>query len=202
MATYPLATLACTIDGTGISAPPFSDVLGSLTTSFQSIYGSDIYIEPDSQDGQWLANLAQVVDDGNQADVTVFNGYSPSFAQGAALASQVKINGIRKAIAGNSTAVGNVVGTAGTPITNGVVADTNGNLWNLPASVTIPDAGSLAVTVTAQQPGAITAIAGAISEINTPTRGWQSFSNSIAAVVGNAIETDPSLRKRQTGSTS
>lgn len=202
MATYPLATLACTIDSTGISAPPYSDVLGSVTATFQSIHGSDIYIAPDSQDGQWLAVLAQIIDDGNQSDITVFNGYSPSFAQGAALASQVKINGIRKESASNSTAVVNLVGTFGTIITQGVVADINGNLWNLPASVTIPLAGTIAVTATAQQPGAITAIAGSISEINTPVRNWQSVSNPAAAVAGNPVENDPSLRKRQTTSTS
>jgi hypothetical protein len=96
MATFPLATLACTIDENGISAPSYADVLASLQASFQSIYGSDIYIEPDSQDGQWLAVLAQIINDGNQADVTSYNGYSPSYAQGAALSSQVKINGLRR----------------------------------------------------------------------------------------------------------
>ncbi|MGI4812793.1 MAG: hypothetical protein ACRYGG_05585, partial [Janthinobacterium lividum] len=117
MATYPLATLACTIDSTGISAPAYADILGSLTASFQSIYGSDIYVDPDSQDGQWLATLSQIINDGNQADVTVFVGYSPTYAQGAALASQVKINGLRKDVASNSTAVVDVVGQVGTSIT-------------------------------------------------------------------------------------
>jgi hypothetical protein len=65
MATYPLATLACTIDENGISAPSYADILASLQASFQSIYGSDIYIEADSQDGQWLATIAQIINDGN-----------------------------------------------------------------------------------------------------------------------------------------
>lgn len=197
-----LATLACTIDSTGISAPSYSAILGSLTSSFQSIYGSDIYIEPDAQDGQWLAVLAQIVNDGNQADITTYNGYSPVYAQGAALASQVKINGLRKESSSNSTAVVNIGGTVGTPINNGVVADTNKNLWNLPASVIIPPAGTIAVTATAQQPGAITAIAGAINQINTPTQGWQSVSNPAAAAPGNPVESDAALRQRQSVSTS
>jgi len=200
--TFPLATLACTIGPDGISCPSYADILGSLTASFQSIYGSDIYIDPDSQDGQALALYAQAINDGNQADVTVFLGYSPSYAQGAALASQVKINGIRKQAASNSTAVCNVGGQVGTPINDGVAADTNGNLWNLPASVVIPPAGTIAVTVTAQQPGAITAIAGAINEINTPTRGWQSISNPAPAAPGNPVQSDPALRQQQAASTS
>ncbi len=202
MATYPLATLACTISSTGISAPAYSDILGSLTASFQSIYGTDIYIDPDSQDGQWLATLSQMINDGNQADVTVFNGYSPTYAQGAPLSSQVKINGIRREASSNSTAVVNLVGQVGTPINNGVVQDSNQNLWNLPASVVIPSAGTIAVTATAQQPGAITAIAGAISQINTPTQGWQSVTNPLPAAPGNPVEMDAALRQRQSVSTS
>lgn len=202
MATLPLSTLACTIDSTGISAPDFATVLASITASFQSIYGSDIYVQPDAQDGQFLAFLAQIVNDGNQADVTTFNGYSPTFAQGAALSSQVKINGIRRDASSNSTAVVSLGGQVGTPINNGVVQDANKNLWNLPASVVIPISGTIDVTATAQQPGAITAIPGAINAINTPTRGWQSVTNANAATPGDPVETDAQLRQRQAASTS
>lgn len=200
--TYPLPTLACTISSTGISAPAYSDILVSLQASFQSIYGSDIYIQPDSQDGQWLATLAQIINDGNQADVTVFNGYSPAYAQGAALSSQVKINGLRRESSSNSSAVLTIGGTVGTIITNGVVQDTNQNLWNLPASVTIPISGLIQVTATAQNTGAITAIAGAISTIYNPQPGWQSATNAAAATPGDPVETDAELRQRQVASTS
>jgi uncharacterized phage protein gp47/JayE len=202
MSSPVLPTLACTISSTGISAPSFSDILGSLQSSFQSIYGSDIYIEPDSADGQWLAVLAQMVNDGNQADIATYNGYSPAFAQGAALSSQVKINGLRRDASSNSTAVVTLVGQVGTPINNGVVQDTNQNLWNLPASVVIPVSGTIDVTATAQQQGAITAIAGSINEINTPTRGWQSVTNAAPATPGDPVETDAQLRQRQAVSTS
>lgn len=200
--TFPLPTLACTISSTGISAPSYNDILSSLTASFLSIYGSDSYAEPDSQDGQMLALLAQAINDGNQADITTYNGYSPSYAQGVALSSQVKINGLRRDVSGNSTAVVTLVGQVGTPINNGVVQDTNKNLWNLPASVVIPVSGTIDVTATAQQPGAITAIAGAINAINTPTRGWQSVTNANAATPGNPVEMDAQLRQRQSVSTS
>jgi uncharacterized phage protein gp47/JayE len=202
MPTFPLSTLACTISSAGISAPSYADIFSSLQASFQSIYGSDIYLQPDAQDYQWLAVLAQMVNDGNQADITTYNGYSPSFAQGAALSSQVKINGLRRDASSNSTAVVTLVGQVGTTINNGVVQDTNKNLWNLPASVVIPVSGTIDVTATAQQSGAITAIPGAINAINTPTRGWQSVTNAAAATPGDPVETDAQLRQRQAASTS
>lgn len=202
MATYPLPTLACTISSTGISAPSYADILGSLTASFQSIFGSDIYLASDSQDGQMLALWAQTINDGNQADIATYNGYSPTYAQGAALSSQVKINGIRRASSSNSSAVVDVGGQVGSIITNGVARDTNQNLWNLPATVEIPISGTIAVTAVAQQPGAITAIAGAISTIYNPQPGWQSVSNPSAAAPGNPVQTDAALRQQQAASTS
>lgn len=201
MATSDITTLACTINSAGITCLSYADTLAYLQDKFKSIYGSDIYIEPDSQDGQWLALLAQTIYDGNQADITVFNSYSPAFAQGAALSSQVKINGIRRAAAGNSTAVVEISGIVGTQITNGIVVDTNKNQWNLPALVEIPLAGVVSVTATAQNPGAITAIAGAINQIGTPTKGWQTVINPAAATPGAPVQTDAALRKRQAAST-
>lgn len=200
MSTYPLATLAPTVSNAGISAPQYADIYQSLIATFQNIYGSDIYIAPDSQDGQFLAVIAAAINDSNQAMIAVFQGYSPSYAQGVGLSNQVKLNGLIRSIATNSSAVGVVTGVVGTIITNGVVQDANSNLWNLPASVTIPVGGSITVTVTAQQAGAISATIGTINQIYNPQVGWQTFSNTSAAIVGQPTETDAELRIRQAGS--
>jgi uncharacterized phage protein gp47/JayE len=197
MATYPLATLGPTVSSTGISIPTYNDVYQSLIATFQSIYGSSIYVAPDSQDGQWLAALASAINDSNQAAVMVFQSFSPTYAQGTNLSSLVKINGLSRLVPTKSTAVGTVVGVAGTVISNGSVADTAGNIWNLPTTVTIPVGGSTSVTVTAQNAGNISAPAGTINVINTAQYGWQSFVSTSNAVVGTAVETDDALRARQ-----
>lgn len=197
-----LTTLAATIDANGISAPAYTDILYTLQSQFQSIYGSDIYVQSDSQDGQWLAALAEMVNDGNMADVATFNAYSPATAQGIGLSSVVKINGIRRKTSSNSTAVVTLVGQAGTEINNGIVQDENQNLWNLPATVTIPVSGTIDVTAVAQQTGNIIAPEGTITTIYTPTRGWQSVTNAAAATPGNPVEMDATLRQRQAASTS
>lgn len=200
--TFPLATLAAQITATGISAPTYADILASLQASFQSIYGSDAYIAPDSQDGQLLAIMAQAISDLNDTVIAGYNAFSPTYAQGVGLSSVVKINGLQRNVATYSTADGNVVGTVGTTITSGSVKDVNGNIWNLPASVTIPQAGTILVTVTAVDPGNIVATAGAINEINTPTYGWQSFTSTTDATQGSPVESDPELRAKQAVSTS
>ena len=196
--TYPLATLAAQITDTGISAPAYSDIYASLQASVKAIYGTDVYIDPDSQDGQLLAIVAKAQYDANAAAIATYNSLSPATSQGTALSNNVKLNGIARLVASNSTATVTLIGTVGTVITNGVVQDINGNNWNLPSSVTIPSGGSINVTATAVDAGAITAGVGEINKIQTPTLGWQSVTNAASASVGAPVETDAALRQRQT----
>lgn len=195
-------TLSAVVSATGITAPSYADILVSLRNSFLTIYGSDAYLDADSQDGQFLALLALAISDSNDALIAVYNSFSPSTAVGAALSSNVKINGIARLVASRSTAVGLVGGVVGSVIINGAVKDSNGFIWTLPASVTIPPAGQIAVTVTAVELGATLAPAGSINIINTPTLGWQSFVSTSAATPGAPVELDSALRQRQAVSTS
>ena len=198
--TYPLNTLAAVISDTGITAPTYNDIYQSLLASFKLIYGPDIYVAPDSQDGQLLALFALSISDSNDALIAAYNAYSPSTAQGAALSNQVRINGLTRQISSNSSVVVDCVGQVGTIIINGIVADSFGNNWELPASVTIPGAGTIAVTATAQKTGEINVPSGTVTKIQTPTRGWQSVNNAAASSPGDPIESDAVLRVRQSHS--
>jgi uncharacterized phage protein gp47/JayE len=198
--TFPLPTLAPTLTTTGISIPSYADVFQSLQASFQSIYGTDAYMDPDSQDGQLLAIVARAIDDANKATVAVYQSFSPATSQGSALSTNVKINGIARLVATYSQVNLRLVGVAGTIITEGRVADVNKVRWNLPASVTIPLAGEITVTATCQDIGAITAGVDTVNQILTPTLGWQSATNLAEAAPGSPVESDADLRRRQTQS--
>ena len=199
MTTYPLPTLAAVVSATGITAPAYSDILASLKASYNGIFGTDAYLEADSQDGQLLAVFAQAIYDSNQTAIAVYNQFSPSTAQGAGLSSAVKINGLARLVASNSTVDVACVGTAGTVLTNALVTDPNGYKWALPTA-TIPVGGSITVTSTCTTIGAINAGAGAVT-ISTPTRGWQTATFASAASPGNPVEADATLRQRQSVST-
>ncbi|WP_175777642.1 baseplate J/gp47 family protein [Burkholderia anthina] len=199
--TTTLTTVAPIIDANGITAPTYADIYAYFQAKYQAIYGTDVYIDPDSQDGQLLAVFAQAIADVNSVCIGVYNSFSPSKAVGAGLSSNVKINGIARQVASYSTADLLIVGQAGTTITDGIAKDGNSNQWALPSSVTIPPAGEITVTATCQTIGAIVALAGTINQIGTPTRGWQTVSNAADAAVGAPVETDAALRQRQTVST-
>lgn len=189
------------VDATGFHYPDYPTVLQYLTDEYKAIYGADTYLAPDSQDGQWLAIQALAIFDTMQVAAAVYSSFSPLTAQADALSRNVKINGIRRRAATYTTADLLIIGTAGTVIANGQAEDTLSQKWNLPASVTIPPGGSITVTATAVDIGAITAAANTINKIATPTLGWQSVDNVAAATVGDPVETDAELRRRQTFST-
>lgn len=195
--TFPLSSLAAVLSPTGITAPSYADLLTSLQTSFKLIYGSDVYLGSDTQDGQLLAIFAQAIYDANQTCIAVYNQFSPATAIGAGLSSVVKTNGIRRLIATNSLVDLLIGGTVGTVIVNGQASDATGHLWALPASVTIPISGSILVTATCTEKGAIDASAATINTIATPTFGWSTVSNTYAASPGAPVETDAALRQRQ-----
>ncbi|EEF6202687.1 hypothetical protein FWO34_06885 [Salmonella enterica] len=189
--------LSATVTAEGISVPDYQTILDTLTSYFQQIYGSDAYLEPDSKDGQMVALVALAVHDANNTAIAVYNCFSPATGYGAALTSNVKINGIARKGATNSTVDLLLTGTAGTTIMNGTVKDTNNVIWRLPASVVIGVDGAVTVTAICSNSGAVAALAGTITTINTPTRGWTSVTNPAAATVGAPAETDAELRIRQ-----
>ncbi|MCR6026751.1 baseplate J/gp47 family protein [Salmonella enterica subsp. enterica] len=189
--------LSATVTAQGISAPDYQTILTRVTGFFQQIYGTDAYLEPDSKDGQMVALVALAIHDANNTAIAVYNSYSPSTALTDALSRNVKINGISRKGETRSTVDLVLTGTTGTTITNGSVRDDNGIVWNLPATTTID---GNPVTATCNTPGAVAALAGTITKINTPTRGWVSVNNPTAATVGAAAETDAELRIRQTQS--
>lgn len=191
------AYVAPFIGASGLTIPTYQEILADNIAQFLRIFGANQYVGEDSAIYQLLSILSLKQSDTLEALQYAYNQSSPTTAIGAGLDRIVKMNGIARAAYSYSTAILTVVGTAGTQINNGEAQDSNGNLWLLPETVTIPVGGTIDVTGTCSTPGNITAEAGAISIIATPQAGWTSVTNAAAATPGNAIETDSQLRARQ-----
>ena len=189
------------IDRDGLHLPDYPTTLTALQDKVRGIFGEDLYLEPDSQEGQLVAIFALAQQDTYNLSAAVYNAFSPQTAQGAGLSRMVVINGIRRQSASYSTVPVACIGTAGTSIKGGIAEDGAGQKWHLPASVTIPTSGEIHVTATAQDIGDVRAAAGEVNKIATPCRGWQSVSNPQAATPGAAVEKDAALRSRQAIST-
>ena len=85
-----------TIDETGLHLPDYPTVLEDVKARFRGIYGDDLYLGPDSQDGQLCAVFALALHDAYTLAGSVYNAYSPATAQGTGLSRMVKINGLRR----------------------------------------------------------------------------------------------------------
>src|SRR5262245_39773917 len=106
------------IDASGIHAPGFDEIYAYVQDQYRSIYGADIDIDADTQDGQLLAIFSDALNDNNQSAIAAFNSFRPGFAVGAGLSSIVKINGISRHAATSSRVTLILGGTAGVPIQN------------------------------------------------------------------------------------
>lgn len=189
-----------TITAAGLSIPSYGDILADLISQYQAIYPQVVYLGTDTAKYQELSIFALKCYDCNLGAQIAYNARSPLTAIGSDLDGIVKLNGIARKTASYSSAplLVSGVGAPPTVITNGLVADTSGNVWALPTTVTIPPSGSVVVSVVCQTPGAIAAQAGAINAIvGGATAGWTGATNPSAALPGQPVETDSQLRARQ-----
>ena len=192
--------LAPVISSTGIAAGTFAQWFAFFVSQYLAIYGADSFLGNDSQDGQFIGVMAQACADNCASVIASYNNQSPATAQGTGLSSTVKINGLKRNGATFSTAPVTALGIANTTITNGSVADSDGNVWALPSNVTIGSNGSVVVTGTTITGGPVSAAVGTAS-IQTPVFGWQSATIAANLTTGIAQESDAALRVRQSNST-
>lgn len=189
------------IDSTGYHYPDYPTILDWLQSQYKGIYGADVYLGADSQDGQWVSILAQGFYDVAALGASTYSSFSPVTAQGVGLSRVVKINGIFRQASTFSTVNLVIVGVVGTVLTNCLAIDVFQQQWSIPTT-TIPNTGTITVTATSAVSGDIAAAPNTINKIFTPTSGWQTVNNPAAATVGEPLETDAQLRIQQIQSVS
>jgi len=189
------------IDGSGYHYPTYNDILEALVNDMQTIYGSGVYLGNDSQDYQMLSKIAEKIYDAYQTGEIVYHSRSPVTAMGTGLDYVVAINGIERKQGTRSTVVVTLTGAAGTTVKSGVVADVNGHVWDLPATVIIGDDGTVDAEAVCREMGLVQVATDTVTRILTPTLGWDAVTNNEEATIGTVTETDASLRARQEYST-
>ena len=195
-----MAYTAPYIDATGLHIPAYSDIIAYLTESAQSIYGSDIYLGNDAIDYQILSIYALLANDVMGSVQLAYNNRGPSTAIGSGLDGVIKINGIARKVPSYSTCVLTLTGLPSSIIQNCVASDGT-NQWALPVETSFDSSGNASVTATCNTLGAIQAPVNTINQISTPTIGWLTVNNAVAAVPGQPVEPDSALRSRQAIST-
>jgi len=191
------------LDEGGIHLPSYAERLEDLIAGYRKIFGSDVYIEPDTMDYQLLSIVAKCWDDLGSVLLDNYNSRNPNYATDSALDLLVPLNGIVRKQATSSSAVLTLTGTAGVTLPAGLQAiDIDSHVWQIQEPVTFNNEGKATATAYCTETGAIAAGIGAINEINTAVVHWYGVTNEAPAILGNEIETDAQLRKRRSASVS
>lgn len=191
------------VTATGFTRTRLDERLDDLVARAKAIFGNDIDVDPESLDGQLLGIFAESISNLDQLAEDVYQSFNPQSASGLALSRLVQLNGIRRTAGAYSTIVLEVTGTEGTIIPAGSLARnpaTNTQFETI-ANATIPSGGIVSIDARATEYGALAALAGTVTKIDTPIFGWQSVTNPLAAIPGQLEETDEQLRIRRARST-
>src|SRR5579859_5137402 len=186
------------VSAAGLVVSNYLDILNDNLDAVRNIFGQNQYLGVDSQLYQLISILSLKQADQNAALQLVYNQTSPQTAVGAGMDRVLKLNGLARLPFSYSTCPVICSGPGTTVvITNGYAQDVNGNLWQLPPTVTIGSSGSVTVTATCTTPGNIVAEPGQISIRATPTAGWTGVTNAVASTPGVPVESDSEARARQ-----
>ena len=195
--------MADELTATGLSIDTLEDRIAAVSALLRSAISPNLDLSPDQPSGQIVRILCERTQSVLELVRSVHSGFDPDAASGDALTALGVLTGTqrRAATEGHVTLTCNLDGA--TTLTGGVsaasVAGDATNRWVLDTTYTSPagPAGNYFLAFTAENPGAIQAVAGTITVIATPTVGWNTVTNAVDATEGLAEETDTALRLRR-----
>ncbi len=190
------------LTSSGFNRKRLADIKAEKEAAFKLVFGENININPQSNFGQIIG-----IESESEALVWelaefVYNAFYPSTAQGIQLSNLVTLNGIERRSATKSKVTLTITGVDGTIIPAGslVAIPNNTEQFSTDLDATI-SGGTASINATAVNDGPVVALAGSITQIDTPIFGWQSVTNPSDAIVGTNEETDSELRDRRSKST-
>lgn len=186
------------ITPTGFQRKRLNEIKTDIEALFQSVYGNNINLSPESPDGQIIGLLAGSFSDLWEIAEGAYNAYNPSAATDATLSNLVQINGITRNEASSSVATLTFTGVNNTTIPAGTLVSHITSQEQFATDVNVVISGGIAtVTASSVNTGNIEASAGTLTEIETPITGVNSVTNNEDANVGSERETDIELRARR-----
>lgn len=179
-----------TIDASGITIQSFEEIYAELVAGYQAIYGVDINLNQESPDGQRVAIEAKSRADMQAFGLWIANNFDPDFARGIFQAKIAKLSGIFPRPATRSFWDLSITTTRILTLPTGYqISDDLGQLWELPAPVTLP-IGVSAITFQATDFGSVTGLVGAVFTPVTVVLGVTGFTAAVDAEPGKDEETD------------
>ena len=192
-----------TITSEGVTPTSLAAYRTILENRYRQAFGDDLSLDAETPVGQIIGIEALANAEIDEIVVNYVNGFSTSHAVGRQLDDLVSLLRIARQGATNSTLTLRLSGVAGTTVHAGSRArSSEGTEWATDADATIASSGTIDAAATAVSEGAITAAVNTITTIVTLIAGWETVTNTTAAIPGRDSESDLSLRTRYRSSTS
>ena len=185
------------INQNGFKADSFIEILTRLSTELKDIYGQDINLDQDTQDGQLLGINTTIISDLQDLALYIYNSMDTDFAEGVNLDKLLKLLARTRLPATKSTVDIKLTVNRDViiPLTY-TVSDSNGQEWQIAREQTF-SSGMHLVTFESVDFGAVTAEANTITQQVTIIPEIDNLTNPSSAIPGRDEESDQQLRERR-----
>jgi len=188
------------LDENGLQIQTYQEIFDELVAEYQSIYGVDINVDPNSPDGQRIGIEVKARLDLQTLALDIYNQMDPDKATGEFLNKLIKLAGISRSAPTRSQVDVEITADRNVTIPVGyAVQDDLGQLWVTDSPVALVP-GVNATTLFAENFGDVAADADTVTTPATIILGVVSVTNPLAATAGRDEETDIELRVRRAAS--
>ncbi|HKL76974.1 MAG TPA: baseplate J/gp47 family protein [Gammaproteobacteria bacterium] len=185
------------ITSQGFDRPSFAEIREALATEARNVLGP-VNTGPESAIGQQISIQAEREALIWEALEAIYLSQYPDSAAGRSLDGAVQLTGITRLPATKTVVEVTLAGDPDTVIPAGSQASTDdGDVFELTAEVTLDANGDGTGNMQALEAGEVLALAGTLTNIETPVSGWDSVTNPDDGDTGRDEESDSELRQRR-----
>lgn len=184
------------INSTGVIVPDTSAILSEVQTEFQTAFGSDLIVTPDTPQGVLITAEAIARDQEVNNNAALANQINPNIAGGVFLDAIMALTGMQRTPATKTAVIGvNLAGVPGAVIPQGSQASTSANdLFESDSGVTIGLDGTATVNFSSVEYGPVPCTIAALTTIVTNVLGWETVMNPAAGILGTETQSDQQTR--------
>lgn len=180
----------------GVIVADTAEVLTDVQNEYKNAFGQDLVVTADTPQGVLIVAETLSRDAVLRNNAALANQINPNIAGGVFLDAIMALTGSARDPAERSYVVATLAGVPGTVIPAGVIASTNpdGDEFELITAVVLSVSGTALGEFQSIEFGPIPATAATLTQIVSGVLGWETVTNTDAAVLGKTEQSDQAAR--------
>lgn len=183
------------LSNSGVIVADTADTLTEVQNEFKNAFGQDLVVTPDTPQGVLITAETLARDNVIKNNAALANQINPNLAGGVFLDAILALTGTERDVAERSIVTATMTGVAGTVVPAGVRAATAaGDEFETVSTVVIGISGTVDADFQSVEFGPVPAAGGTLTTIVDGVLGWETVTNTDAAVLGRAEQSDQAAR--------